>query len=98
MHLVYTYPHEKTFVLDLIKMLQTSPTGTWMPAWVPESTLTLSVLLILCSVVQSAVSTPALTLSLLHSYLQESSNAYHRLVAMMVPVRSLRSSLKFMLQ
>ncbi|ROW07204.1 hypothetical protein VMCG_03945 [Cytospora schulzeri] len=35
-------------------MLQSSPTGTWMPAWVPESTVTLSVLLILCSVVQSA--------------------------------------------
>ncbi|KUI61234.1 High-affinity glucose transporter [Cytospora mali] len=37
-------------------MLQTSPTGTWMPAWVPESTTTLSVLLILCSVVQSSTS------------------------------------------
>ncbi|KAJ9601937.1 hypothetical protein H2200_013496 [Cladophialophora chaetospira] len=35
-------------------MLQKTPTGTWLPAWVPESTMTLSVLLILCSMVQSA--------------------------------------------
>jgi MFS family permease len=35
-------------------MLKRSPTGTWMPAWVPESTLTLSILLIFCSMVQSA--------------------------------------------
>lgn len=35
-------------------MLQNSPTGTWMPAWVPESTAILSVLLMICSVVQSA--------------------------------------------
>ncbi|KAK0353842.1 hypothetical protein LTR91_009230 [Friedmanniomyces endolithicus] len=34
-------------------MLQKTPTGTWLPAWVPESTVTLSVLLILCSTVQS---------------------------------------------
>ena len=30
-----------------------SVTGTWMPAWVPESTKTLAVLLIICSMVQS---------------------------------------------
>ncbi|KJR82679.1 hexose transporter [Sporothrix schenckii 1099-18] len=35
-------------------MLQKTPTGTWLPAWVPESSVTLSVLLILCSMVQSA--------------------------------------------
>ncbi|PSR74860.1 general substrate transporter [Coniella lustricola] len=35
-------------------MLQRSPTGTWLPAWVPESTGLLSTLLMLCSVVQSA--------------------------------------------
>ncbi|KAK2609596.1 hypothetical protein N8I77_003091 [Diaporthe amygdali] len=35
-------------------MLHKSATGTWLPAWVPQSTATLSVLLILCSVVQSA--------------------------------------------
>ncbi|GAW26840.1 putative major facilitator superfamily general substrate transporter [Rosellinia necatrix] len=34
-------------------MLRKTATGTWLPAWVPESTLTLSVLLVLCSVVQS---------------------------------------------
>jgi hypothetical protein len=38
-------------------MLKKTPTGTWMPAWVPESTLTLSWLLMVCSMVQSAVST-----------------------------------------
>ncbi|RFU26952.1 hypothetical protein B7463_g9392, partial [Scytalidium lignicola] len=35
-------------------MLKKSPTGTWMPAWVPESTVTLAALLIFCSMVQSA--------------------------------------------
>ncbi|OKL63982.1 hypothetical protein UA08_00454 [Talaromyces atroroseus] len=35
-------------------MLKHSPTGTWMPAWVPESTAILSVLLTVCSMVQSA--------------------------------------------
>ena len=34
-------------------MLQKSPTGTWMPAWVPQSTLALSFLLMICSMVQS---------------------------------------------
>lgn len=34
-------------------MLRSVPTGTWMPAWVPESTAVLSVLLLLCSIVQS---------------------------------------------
>ncbi|CAK3973415.1 hexose carrier [Lecanosticta acicola] len=34
-------------------MLQRTATGTWMPAWVPESTVTLSVLLLICSMVQS---------------------------------------------
>ncbi|KAI1130617.1 putative hexose carrier protein [Nemania abortiva] len=37
-------------------MLKKTSTGTWLPAWVPESTLTLSVLLVLCSVVQSTTS------------------------------------------
>ncbi|KAI2635871.1 putative hexose carrier protein [Hypomontagnella submonticulosa] len=35
-------------------MLERTPTGTWLPAWVPESTFTLSFLLILCSIAQSA--------------------------------------------
>ncbi|KAI1249684.1 hypothetical protein MGN70_009297 [Eutypa lata] len=36
------------------KLLPNStPTGTWLPAWVPESTFTLSILLMLCSVIQS---------------------------------------------
>ncbi|ORX97015.1 putative hexose carrier protein [Clohesyomyces aquaticus] len=35
-------------------MLKQTFTGTWLPAWVPESTLTLSFLLIICSIVQSA--------------------------------------------
>ncbi|CRG87437.1 D-xylose-proton symporter-like 3, chloroplastic [Talaromyces islandicus] len=30
------------------------PTGTWMPAWVPESTVVLSCLLMICAMVQSA--------------------------------------------
>ncbi|XXH01540.1 hypothetical protein Hte_007900 [Hypoxylon texense] len=34
-------------------MLKT-PTGTWLPAWVPQSTFTLSFLLMFCSIVQSA--------------------------------------------
>ncbi|KAK4550154.1 hypothetical protein LTR36_003121 [Oleoguttula mirabilis] len=34
-------------------MLRKTPTGTWLPAWVPESTFTLSFLLIICSAVQS---------------------------------------------
>ncbi|KAI1210155.1 putative hexose carrier protein [Annulohypoxylon truncatum] len=35
-------------------MLKRTPTGTWLPAWVPESTLTLSFLLLFCSTVQSS--------------------------------------------
>ncbi|KAI0010673.1 putative hexose carrier protein [Xylariaceae sp. FL0662B] len=35
-------------------MLKRTPTATWLPAWVPESTLTLSFLLMFCSIVQSA--------------------------------------------
>ncbi|EED17854.1 hexose carrier protein, putative [Talaromyces stipitatus ATCC 10500] len=35
-------------------MLKRSPTGTWMPAWVPESTTTVAALLMICSMVQSA--------------------------------------------
>jgi MFS family permease len=35
-------------------MLRKTHTGTWLPAWVPESTLTLSFLLMVCSMVQSA--------------------------------------------
>ncbi|KAK5124189.1 hypothetical protein LTR85_001892 [Meristemomyces frigidus] len=35
-------------------MLRKTPTGTWLPAWVPESTFTLSFLLIICSIVQSS--------------------------------------------
>ncbi|KIW74547.1 hypothetical protein Z517_11317 [Fonsecaea pedrosoi CBS 271.37] len=35
-------------------MLQKTATGTWLPAWVPESTVTLSIFLIFCSMVQSA--------------------------------------------
>lgn len=34
-------------------MLYKSVTGTWLPAWVPESTVTLSALLMICSIVQS---------------------------------------------
>ncbi|KAF2448732.1 putative sugar transporter [Karstenula rhodostoma CBS 690.94] len=34
-------------------MLQKSLTGTWLPAWVPNSTTTVAVLLMLCSIVQS---------------------------------------------
>ncbi|KAI0130037.1 putative sugar transporter [Xylariales sp. AK1849] len=33
--------------------MKVSPTGTWLPAWVPESTTTLSFLLMICSVVNS---------------------------------------------
>lgn len=36
-----------------VKMLHRVNTGTWMPAWVPASTSVLSVLLLLCSMVQS---------------------------------------------
>ncbi|KAI0015781.1 putative hexose carrier protein [Xylariomycetidae sp. FL0641] len=35
-------------------MLRKTQTGTWLPAWVPESTLLLAVLLMCCSIVQSA--------------------------------------------
>ncbi|KAJ6440658.1 sugar transporter [Purpureocillium lavendulum] len=35
-------------------MLRKTPTGTWLPAWVPESTATISVLLMACSIIQSA--------------------------------------------
>ncbi|KAF7541112.1 hypothetical protein G7054_g827 [Neopestalotiopsis clavispora] len=34
-------------------MLRKSPTGTWLPAWVPESTIVLSCLLMICSIVNS---------------------------------------------
>ncbi|KAK7757394.1 hypothetical protein SLS62_000406 [Diatrype stigma] len=34
-------------------MLKSTPTDTWLPAWVPESTATVSILLMLCSVIQS---------------------------------------------
>ncbi|TPX14581.1 uncharacterized protein E0L32_005273 [Thyridium curvatum] len=34
-------------------MLRKTGTGTWLPAWVPESSGTLAILLMLCSVVQS---------------------------------------------
>lgn len=34
-------------------MLQSTPSGTWLPSWVPESTSSVSVLLMFCSVVQS---------------------------------------------
>lgn len=37
-------------------MLKLTPTDTWLPAWVPESTVTVSILLMLCSVIQSTVS------------------------------------------
>ncbi|EFY92129.1 sugar transporter, putative [Metarhizium acridum CQMa 102] len=36
-----------------LAMLRSTPSGTWLPSWTPESTSTLSVLLTLCSVVQS---------------------------------------------
>lgn len=36
-----------------VAMLQSTPSGTWFPSWTPESTSTLSVFLMLCSVVQS---------------------------------------------
>ncbi|KAI0401908.1 putative hexose carrier protein [Xylaria palmicola] len=35
-------------------MLRRTSTGTWLPAWVPESTTALTVLLVLCSATQSA--------------------------------------------
>ncbi|OTB00599.1 hypothetical protein M426DRAFT_75679 [Hypoxylon sp. CI-4A] len=35
-------------------MLKRTPTGTWLPAYVPESTLVLSFLLMFCSIVQSS--------------------------------------------
>ncbi|KAI0475324.1 putative hexose carrier protein [Xylariaceae sp. FL0804] len=35
-------------------MLTKTPTGTWLPAWVPESTAVVSLLLMFCSMVQSA--------------------------------------------
>ncbi|KAF2098320.1 putative hexose carrier protein [Rhizodiscina lignyota] len=34
-------------------MLRKTPTGTWLPAWVPESTIITAYLLLFCSVVQS---------------------------------------------
>jgi hypothetical protein len=49
-----------------VKMLTRSPTATWMPAWVPKSTIFLSFLLMTCSMVQSAVSIPLLSLSIAH--------------------------------
>ena len=47
-------------------MLTRSPTATWMPAWVPKSTIFLSFLLMTCSMVQSAVGIPPLSLSTAH--------------------------------
>ncbi|OJJ45259.1 hypothetical protein ASPZODRAFT_119430 [Penicilliopsis zonata CBS 506.65] len=35
-------------------MLKKTPTGTWMPAWVPETTVPLACLLLVCSMVQSS--------------------------------------------
>lgn len=35
-------------------MLKKTPTGTWLPAYVPESSLVLAFLLLICSMVQSA--------------------------------------------
>lgn len=35
--------------------MQKTFTGTWMPAWVPENSVILGILLILCSIVQSTV-------------------------------------------
>ncbi|OTA55848.1 putative hexose carrier protein [Hypoxylon sp. EC38] len=35
-------------------MLKRTQTGTWLPAWVPESTVMVSILLMFCSIVQSA--------------------------------------------
>ena len=49
-----------------VKMLTRSPTATWMPAWVPKSTIFLSFLLMTCSMVQSAVSISILSLSIAH--------------------------------
>lgn len=46
-----SFDRDKSF-----KMLHKSPTGTWMSAWVPESTIALSVLLMICSMVQSSTS------------------------------------------
>lgn len=37
-------------------MLTSSPTGTWLPAWVPQHSGVVSILLLFCSIVQSAVS------------------------------------------
>ncbi|KHN94347.1 Major facilitator superfamily domain, general substrate transporter [Metarhizium album ARSEF 1941] len=36
-----------------LSMLRPTPSGTWLPSYIPESTSTLSVLLLLCSVAQS---------------------------------------------
>lgn len=47
--------------LSCFEMLRKTFTGTWMPAWVPESTNLLSVLLIFCSMVQSTVSSESQT-------------------------------------
>ena len=37
-------------------VLKTSPTGTWLPAWVPESQGIMCLLLMVCSIVQAGVS------------------------------------------
>ena len=39
-------------------MLKRVTTGTWLPAWVPQTTMPLSILLMACSIVQSAVCFP----------------------------------------
>lgn len=48
-------------------MLRKTPTGTWLPTWVPESTAVVGVLLVICSMVQSAVrNREALCFAFLH--------------------------------
>ena len=37
-------------------MLTKSHTGTWLPAWVPGSSLALAFILLFCAMVESAVS------------------------------------------
>lgn len=51
----FVQPSHAESLINNRKMLRRTPTRTWMPAWVPESSVVLSVLLMLCSVVQSCV-------------------------------------------
>ena len=37
-------------------MLTKANTGTWLPAWVPETSLILAIVLLFCAMVESAVS------------------------------------------